>query len=248
MESLRIYAQRGRSDSGSSDLKMKPRFVRLRGWRSPRAAQYFGQRFVALCFGVTALSAFAAVLKIEMPIETDVFKTGSGSEIANAQCLICHSVEYVSTQPPLPRAFWKASIEKMQTKYGAPVPNEQVDALVGYLVKTYGVEAAAKTNSAVSAPDTIFKPRLIPTSSDGAQLATANGCFGCHNVEKKIVGPPFQQVAAKYKGDLAGSAKVMRQITEGGSGQWGTIPMPPVKHLSAEEVRILSDWILAQQP
>ena len=226
---------------------MKLRFIQFRSRRSPRAAQHFGQRFVAFCFGLTALSTFAAVLKIEMPIETDVFKTGPGSEIANAQCLICHSVEYVSTQPPLPRAFWKASIEKMQTKYGAPVPNEQVDALVGYLVKTYGVEAAAKTNSNADTPDAILKPRLIATTWDGAQLATVNGCFGCHNMEKKIVGPPFQQVAAKYKGDLAGSAKVTRQITEGGSGQWGTIPMPPVKHLSAEEVRILSDWILAQQ-
>ena len=51
-----------------------------------------------------------------LPAETGAFKQDTGAEIANGQCLVCHSVEYVSTQPPFPRAFWKSSVQKMQVK------------------------------------------------------------------------------------------------------------------------------------
>lgn len=83
-------------------------------------------------------SAFAAPLKIELPPERPLLKSAPGTEIAMAQCLICHSSEYITTQPALSPAAWKANVEKMQKKYGAPLPAEQVDALVDYLVKNYG--------------------------------------------------------------------------------------------------------------
>src|SRR5215472_15799879 len=82
----------------------------------------------------------AAVLEIQLPPETTSFKQDIGAEIANAQCLVCHSVEYVSTQPPMPRAFWKSSIQKMQQKYSAPIPDDQVEALADYLTRNYGSE------------------------------------------------------------------------------------------------------------
>ncbi|MDB6172694.1 MAG: putative sulfite:cytochrome c oxidoreductase (subunit b) oxidoreductase protein [Chthoniobacteraceae bacterium] len=59
-----------------------------------------------------------------------------------AQCLICHSAEYVSMQPLLTRTAWKATVEKMQKKFGAPLPADQVDALVDYIVKAYGAAPA----------------------------------------------------------------------------------------------------------
>jgi sulfite dehydrogenase len=88
-----------------------------------------------------ATAADAVPLTIELPQEIAVYAPGPGSEIANGQCLICHSAEYVSTQPPVsPRAYWQATVEKMQKKFGAPLPDEQVAPLVDYLVKTYGNE------------------------------------------------------------------------------------------------------------
>ena len=89
-----------------------------------------------------AIHASAAPLKIELPPETVVFKTAPGADAAMGNCLICHSAEYVTTQPPLSPVAWKAIVEKMQKKYGAPLPAGQVDALVEYLAKSYG--AAAK--------------------------------------------------------------------------------------------------------
>ena len=92
-----------------------------------------------------AAAAWAAPLKIELPPESVIFKKAPGAEIAAGQCLLCHSAEYITTQPPLARAAWKASVEKMQLKYGAPMPAEQVEALVDYLTKSYGPESATGT-------------------------------------------------------------------------------------------------------
>ncbi len=95
-----------------------------------------------LTLHVAALAASAAPLKIELPPETAVFKTAPGSEAVMAQCLICHSAEYVSMQPLLTRAAWKANVEKMQHKFGAPLPADQVETVVDYIVKAYGAAPA----------------------------------------------------------------------------------------------------------
>ncbi|HEV7403195.1 MAG TPA: cytochrome c [Chthoniobacteraceae bacterium] len=92
-----------------------------------------------LVFAALASAAQAAPL-ITLPPETATLKPGAGAEVATGQCLVCHSAQYISTQPVMPRAFWKASVEKMQKKYGAPIPDDQVALLVEYLVHTYGSE------------------------------------------------------------------------------------------------------------
>jgi mono/diheme cytochrome c family protein len=81
----------------------------------------------------------AEEVKITLPTETGTYKAGAGSELAQANCLMCHSTEYVSTQPPMPRKFWEASVKKMKEKFGAPTPDAQVPALVDYLTANYGV-------------------------------------------------------------------------------------------------------------
>lgn len=88
--------------------------------------------------GFLAFSACAEPLKIVLPPETSAFRVVSGAEIAMAQCLQCHSAEYITTQPRLGRNAWKASIEKMRSKYGAVVAPETEVALLEYLVGTYG--------------------------------------------------------------------------------------------------------------
>jgi hypothetical protein len=85
-----------------------------------------------------------AAEKLSLPPETATFKNGPGVEIALAQCVLCHSADYVATQPRLPRASWKASVQKMRDKYGAPLPENQIEPLTDYLVRTYGTNATAK--------------------------------------------------------------------------------------------------------
>lgn len=81
----------------------------------------------------------AAGLKIELPPDTAKLKPGAGADLANRQCLTCHSADYVSVQPPgKPLAFWKAEVEKMKKVYGAPIPDEQIEPIAQYLAREYG--------------------------------------------------------------------------------------------------------------
>ncbi len=88
------------------------------------------------------VAARAGETSIVLPGETATFKTGRGVELAQANCVMCHSAEYISTQPPMPRKFWEAEVKKMKEKFGAPAPEEAMAALADYLTATYGVPDA----------------------------------------------------------------------------------------------------------
>lgn len=98
--------------------------------------------FLASCL---ALAATAAPLKIELPPETPALKDGPGKEVVMANCLMCHSTEYMTTQPALPAAGWKAIVVKMREKFGAPLSEDQVQPVVDYLVANYGVPTPPAT-------------------------------------------------------------------------------------------------------
>jgi nitrate reductase cytochrome c-type subunit len=74
-------------------------------------------------------------VSVTLPVSTRLFPAGEGAETANSQCLLCHSVEMVLTQPSRSEAQWKETINKMRTAYGAPLPADQVDALATYLAR-----------------------------------------------------------------------------------------------------------------
>lgn len=77
------------------------------------------------------------------------------------------------------------------------------------------------------------------------ELATKNACFACHAVDKKLVGPSFQDIAKKYAGDAKAEAKLDEKVKKGGSGVWGTIPMPPNVAVKDEDIKTLVKWVLA---
>ncbi|MCP5235344.1 MAG: c-type cytochrome [Zoogloeaceae bacterium] len=83
-----------------------------------------------------------------------------------------------------------------------------------------------------------------PAFADEA-LAKAKNCLACHSVDKKLVGPAYKDVAAKYKGDGGAAAMLAEKIQKGGSGTWGQIPMPPNPQVNADEAKKLADWILS---
>ncbi|MBI2277783.1 MAG: c-type cytochrome [Dechloromonas sp.] len=81
-------------------------------------------------------------------------------------------------------------------------------------------------------------------AADETALAKAKNCFSCHSVDKKLVGPGYKEVAAKYKDDKAASAKLATKIKTGGKGAWGEIPMPP-NNVTEAEAKRLADWVLS---
>lgn len=86
-----------------------------------------------------------------------------------------------------------------------------------------------------------------PALADGAANAKKAGCMSCHAVDKKVVGPSFKDIAAKYKGDAGATDKMIAKVTAGGSGAWGPMPMPAQKgKMSDAELKESITWILAQ--
>jgi len=83
-------------------------------------------------------------------------------------------------------------------------------------------------------------------ADEGADLAKAKNCMSCHAIDKKLVGPAYKDVAAKYKGDAKAPAMLAAKIKAGGKGTWGEIPMPP-NNVTPEEASKLAAWVLAQK-
>lgn len=185
-------------------------------------------------------------LKIELPTETALFKPGAGAEIANAQCLVCHSVDYVAVQPPFPRAFWAATVKKMREKYGAQLPEAELAPLLDYLATHYGNQ----TNGAAATPKPVAATPAKATAAEiksAEALAFKYGCSLCHGADKKIVGPALTEIAAKYRNDPMAKEKIAEQVHHGGSGKWGPTPMPPFPMIQGEELKTLTDWILSRK-
>jgi hypothetical protein len=94
---------------------------------------------LSLAAGAPAAEPATDLADLEWPAETGTYKPGKGSELAQALCMNCHSVEYVTTQPPMPRKFWEGVLKKMKEKYGAPMPDD-LTAITDYLVDAYGAK------------------------------------------------------------------------------------------------------------
>jgi len=93
---------------------------------------------IAAVFASLALLNLGAMENWKLPPETAKLKPGPGAGLVIANCMLCHSADYISTQPPLTRIGWKAAVEKMRVKYGAPIATNKVDEIADYLTATYG--------------------------------------------------------------------------------------------------------------
>ena len=86
--------------------------------------------------------------------------------------------------------------------------------------------------------------KLESTAGQATALMQKDGCAACHSVDKKIVGPAYVDVAAKYKGDKNAQAALVKKVKDGGVGVWGQIPMPP-NNVPQKDIDDLVAWILA---
>lgn len=84
----------------------------------------------------------------------------------------------------------------------------------------------------------------IQTAWSSEELANKSGCLACHGVDAKVVGPGLKEIAAKYKGVDGAAADLVMKVKNGGTGNWGQIPMPPNAHISDADIQALVDWIL----
>ena len=75
-------------------------------------------------------------------------------------------------------------------------------------------------------------------------LAKKYMCMTCHTVDKKLVGPAYKEVAAKYAGQKDAVDKLAQKVIKGGSGVWGPVPMPPNAQVSEAEAKQLVQWVM----
>ncbi len=107
---------------------------------------------------------------------------------------------------------------------------------------------SAGDQTAMSA-DTSAMTAEAPTASEGSakgeELIAKNGCLTCHKVDSKLIGPSYQEVAAKYQATDANIDMLADKIIQGGSGNWGDIPMTPHPTVSKDDAKEMVKYVLA---
>jgi cytochrome c len=83
-----------------------------------------------------------------------------------------------------------------------------------------------------------------PAAFASADLAQKKNCLACHQTDKKLVGPSYKEVAAKYAGQKDAATKLAEKIMKGGTGVWGQVPMPANPQVNAAEAKTLATWVL----
>lgn len=107
------------------------------------------------------------------------------------------------------------------------------------------IRSALRRPLAVACTAAAALAALAPTGARASpELAQKNACMSCHAIDKKLVGPAYKDVAAKYKGQKDAEAALVASIKKGGAGKWGPVPMPPQAQLSDEDAKSLAQWIL----
>lgn len=117
------------------------------------------------------------------------------------------------------------------------------------------VAPASSAPPAASPVQAMAQPSVAPpeakagaadANADGRALAQKNGCFACHAIDKKLVGPAWNDVAAKYRGQKDVEAKLISKVSKGGSGVWGSVPMPPNSpRVGDDDIKSLVRFILS---
>ena len=134
----------------------------------------------ALALPLALLAPAAHALEITLPNETAQYRESDlpGYQLAQRNCLICHSAQYVMTQPPgSQRSYWDATVKKMRHPFGAPLPEDEVAPIVDYLVKTYGVERPQAVGKGAPMP-------TAPTATAGS-LNLGNGDNNADNDDSR---------------------------------------------------------------
>lgn len=159
---------------------------------------------------------------------------GKGVELATARCVICHDAQHI-TRSKLSRGEWEFNIKNMIER-GAPVAPNEIAPILEYLATYYNRDAPAPP------------PAAAASGGDPMQrLLTSNACIACHQRDQRAIGPSFREVAAKYAGDTSAAGRLATKIRQGGSGVWGTTPMPANAGVSDSDLQQLVAWILKQE-
>jgi cytochrome c len=126
------------------------------------------------------------------------------------------------------------------------VPTPAVAPVVAAKPVAVAVPVVVVAKPVVVAPKPVAPTAAVVVANtvDALAIAKKRNCLACHSVDKKVVGPAWKDVSAKNRGDAGAQARLEAKIAKGGSGAWGSIPMPPQPQVTAEERTQLARFIL----
>jgi cytochrome c551/c552 len=165
---------------------------------------------------------------------------GKGSDLTTARCVTCHDARHI-TRAKLSRGEWEDNIRNMKER-GAPMEPQEIPVILEYLATYYNRDTPAPAPDASASGD-----GMAGGADPVAKLLIANACVACHTLDKRVVGPSFREVAARFAGDAGAGGKLVKKIREGGAGGWGAVPMPPHPQLTDADLNTMVGWILQQR-
>jgi cytochrome c len=99
----------------------------------------------------------------------------------------------------------------------------------------------------IAAPAALVALALCGTAYANEKLAQASGCMVCHAIDKKVIGPSYKEIAAKYRNDKSAEGVLFKKVKGGTKGVWGQTPMPPNAHVKDDDIHTLVKWVLTQK-
>lgn len=154
---------------------------------------------------------------------------------AAAPALLAVSAVPAAAPMPAPVAAQPAS----------PGKPENVAQPAPAVVQPVAVPKPAAAVAAAAKPE-VKAEAVVLSDAEGRKLAQKNGCFACHAMDRKVVGPGWKDIAAKYRGQPNAEARLIDSVAKGSRGVWGSSPMPPnAPRVSAEDTRALVRFILS---
>ena len=160
--------------------------------------------------------------------------SGPGATLTENKCRICHELKHIQ-RARLSPGEWADNLRNMKER-GTPMDEAEMAVIHKYLSTYYNRAQAAPPPS----PDTLAGGGDDPVQ----KLLNANACVGCHAPEKRVVGPSFKEIAARYSGDAGAAPRLVAKVRAGGAGIWGQIPMPPNPGIPDADLQTIVDWVL----
>ena len=189
----------------------------------------------------------------------------SGEEVYKQVCSACHTQGVAGAPKIGDKAAWapfikeglddlvKTAIAGKQSPKGVMPPRGGDATLSDYEVARAVVYIANQAGASFKEPPKPAAPS-VPAAAPAAaadaspeQLLQKYACLACHAVDKKVIGPSYKEVAAKYAGDKNALDALAKKVKAGGQGVWGQIPMPPHPQVSDADLQAMVKYILAQK-
>lgn len=157
-------------------------------------------------------------------------------DVANQACMNnCATAVTITSSLPGHAAGAHGNLAAQMREYG-PVRGQHVAAK--------SADKPADKSAAAAQPEAKLTVARSPAAAGrGKTLVGEAGCLACHGFNNRIVGPGFNEIAGKYRGQHGVESKLIKKVKQGGSGAWGAVPMPPQSQLRDEDIAAMVRWI-----